>query len=175
MENQHVDPTNVIEWRTEISNRQLETEKIVNGLAISVSRMEQAIADLATSVRGMGKKDFPFATVISFASLLLVLAGGYATLMMIPLRDQQSTNTASISSLQTSDLVTAKWQGRYEGLWEQREKRFDSLSDQVQQTHVIVERASVGSAYSFGRQEAFDARLDKLSELVAKLCQHSEQ
>ena len=175
MESQHADPNDVVGWRKEISDRQFETEKVVNGLAVSVSRMEQSITDLAGAVRGLvqdqrsNKRDFPFATVISFAMLLLVAAGGYATLMMVPIRDQQASNTGAIAALQASDIATAKWQGIVEGREDERSKRLESLEAALK----VAEQQQISSAYAFGRQEAFEGRLDKLSERMNALGQRA--
>lgn len=156
----HADPHDAVSWRREISDRQLETEKIVSAQGNTLSRIEQAIIDLSGAVKNIAqdqrfdRKPFQWSVAISFAGLVLMVAGSFSTLMLVPVRDQQAANTLHIAALNHSDLETAKWQGIAEGKWEERTKRLDGLIANVTAITDALCDGERRGAYTYGRMES---------------------
>lgn len=178
-EEHHADPSNTVAWRNEISTRQLETEKIVSTQGNTLARIEQGMSDLANAVKSLAqdqrfdRKPFQWSVAISFATLVLGIAGAYTFLMMSPVRDQLLTNTARLVSLGEADLATARWQGLTEGQLVERNKRIAALEISSKENlamHSVMEK---NSSYTFGRMEAAEDRLDHLTTLVEKLAQRT--
>ncbi len=173
------------QWRSDVNTRLVHTDNAVGELKVGLAETQQGLRDLIGAVHGLrqdlgalfkdSKREFPFATVISFASLLLILAGGYATLMMVPLRDQQSNNTTAIARLAENDMQNAQWHGRFDGLWEERTKRLDNMLASFEELHKTVNKNERGDSFSFGRQEAYEGRLDRLSQRLEKLGERTYQ
>ena len=167
------------QWRSDVNTRLVHTDNAVGELKVGLAETHQGLRDLIGAVHGLrqdlgalfkdSKREFPFATVIAFASLLLVLAGGYATLMMVPIRDQQNSNTSAISILGKNDMENAQWHGHFEGMWEERSKRLETLLASFEDLHKTVDKNERGDSFAFGRQEAYEGRLDRLSQRLEKL------
>ena len=179
MEDHHADPHDAVNWRREISDRQTETEKVVSSLAVTVSRIEQSITDLAGAVKGLAsdqridRKPFQWSVAISFAGLVLMVAGSFSTLMLIPVRDQQQSNTAQIAALNKSDLDTAQWRGLVDGRFEERTKRLEALEQASKEDIQRHFDALRNGSYVYGRQEAYEGRLDRLSGRLDRLSQRT--
>jgi hypothetical protein len=168
----HADPHDTFAWRREITERQSATDKVVGEIRVAVGMMQQSIVDVANSVKQISqdqrfdRKPFQWSVVISFATLVLMVAGGYATLMMVPIRDQQTANTVELARLRDADLQTAHWQGIQEGRFEERTARLEAMQADIERVHANLDRTINGAAYSFGRQEAFEGRMDRISERI---------
>ncbi len=169
------DPHDAVNWRREISDRQTATDKVVGEIRVAVGMMQQSIVDVANAVKQISqdqrfdRKPFQWSVAISFATLILMIAGGFSTLMMVPIRDQQVANSLALSKLNESDLQIAHWRGVQDGRFEERTKRFEELAAAVHEAHANLKKSNSGSSYIFGRLEAFEGRMNRLSERIDTL------
>lgn len=160
MPDEHADPHDTFRWREEIATRQSETEKVVNGLAVSVSRMEQSITDIVGALKGLAqdqridRKPFQWSVAISFATLVLGIAGAFTTLTIIPLRDQLGQNTASVAAIAKSNQEAARWQGSIDGRWEERTNRLSTIEAMLIRMKDDFDKSQTSGAYTYGRIEA---------------------
>jgi hypothetical protein len=143
----HIGDTNL--WRTEINKRLSDTEIAIGDLKAGIATVQTSLGDVTNSIRTLAvdirqtRKDFPFATVISFAMLVLVVAGGYATLMMTPIRDQQHSNTATIAILNEQSFTNAGKHGFLDGVLEERERRTADVNDALNRRIAALEHDAI--------------------------------
>ena len=152
------------EWKNRIDDKIAHTDVVVGELKVgqlslerglnSVNQNLQALAQEFRTAIGAMRKDFPLATVFSGMAVCLSGAVWIGNLMTTPLRDQQAVNTVAITSLQKSDLDTAHWQGRIDGLWEERTKWLEDLIATVNGIHQTIDRNERGDTYTLGRVDA---------------------
>lgn len=170
MSEEHADVNNAPLWRQEVSERLLTVERGFTEIKSDNAAIKQSLMDVVSAVKQLGadqrfdRKPFQWGVAISFAALVLGCAGAFTTLTITPIRDQQAANTAAIAILSHTDLENAKFQGQSEVWREMARREIDTLWAHAQQAETDHLSVIKDQAYIFGRQEAYEGRLDRLSQ-----------
>ncbi|TSA40727.1 MAG: hypothetical protein D4R57_01545 [Verrucomicrobiales bacterium] len=160
MSEDHADVNNAPLWRQEVSERLLTVERGFSEIKSDNAAIKQSLTDVIASIRQLGqdqrfdRKPFQWSVAIAFATLVLGIMGVATTLALVPIREQIASNTASLATLKEADISTAKWQGKYDGLWEERTKRLEDHLREFEQMHQKFYQNDKTDAYLFGRMES---------------------
>ena len=114
-------------------------------------------------------KETQWGVLISLLALITVIAGGFTTLTTDPLRKAQEKTEDRFMKLIENDLVFARFQGQSEVWREKTTREMDRLWNHAQQAEAENNERIRASAYNTGRQEAYEGRLDRLSQRMEKL------
>jgi len=165
------------EWRkstdAQIGSLRSDVSELKSGLGKvqeGQTYLAQTVNEAMRVIRENGKpKETQWGVLISLLGLIVIIAGGFTTLTTNPITKTQEHLIDRIQALENTDAAFAKFTGQSEIWREKTQREMDTLWVHAKAAETEnIERVRA-SAYNTGRQEAYEGRLDRLSQRMEKL------
>ncbi len=171
------------EWRkstdAQISAIRSDVSALTSGfgkLQEGQNYLSQTVNEALRVSRENGKpKETNWAVLIALLGLIVVIAGGFTTLTTNPIVKSVESNKDRIQALENTDAVFAKFAGASEAWREGARRELDRLWEHAQQAETDHVSMVDFTAYARGRQDAYEGRLDRLSQRLEKLGERTYQ
>ena len=165
------------EWRKSTDGQIGSLRSDVSELKTGLGQVKEGQAYLAQTVteamrviRENGKpKETNWAVLIALLGLIVVIAGGFTTLTVNPITKNQDVMIERIQALENTDAGMAKFQGQSEIWRDKTQREMDTLWVHAQESEAHNLTLVEATAYARGRQDAYEGRLDRLSQRLEKL------
>ncbi|MEI7532848.1 MAG: hypothetical protein WCK57_00630 [Verrucomicrobiae bacterium] len=171
------------EWRkstdTSITSLRGDVSELKTGLG-EVKAGQRYLADTVNGAvqafqQAAKPKETQWGVLIALLTLITIIAGGFTTLTTNPIITRQEKLLERVQSLEDTDKAFSKFQGQSETWREKTKGEMDILWLHAQEAETHNLTLVESTAYARGRQDAYEGRLDRLSQRLEKLGERTYQ
>ncbi|MEI6395052.1 MAG: hypothetical protein WCT12_28580 [Verrucomicrobiota bacterium] len=152
--------------RGAVSSLETGQAKVQSGLDYLTNTVNNAVTVFQQTAK---PKETQWGVLISLLALITIIAGGFTKLTTDPITFTQESNVRRIQALEDTDAVFAKFAGASEAWREGARRELDRLWEHAQQAETDHVSMVDPTAYARGRQDAYEGRLNRLSQRLEKL------
>lgn len=158
--------------RGSVSNLETGLAKVQSGQDYLANTVNNAVHAFQQAAK---PKETQWAVLIALLGLIVAITGGFTKLTTDPIVKAVESNRERIQALENTDAAVAKFMGQSEARHEGARRELDRLWEHAQQAEADRVTTAGSASYAYGRQDAYEGRLDRLSQRLEKLGERTYQ